>query len=150
MANTKPKMAFKVRDTESYPVLWPADTFTREWIASQAPDTLHWVTAHKPRSPQYFRAIHKLCVFLGHHVEKFSRINAHAILKRLQLESTLYCDETFLTIKGFGEVRHLIPQSIGFDNMDESEFRAFFDALSDHIREVHWPEFSFDLLDKQA
>lgn len=150
MANTKPKMAFKVRDTESYPVLWPADTFTREWIASQAPDTLHWVTAHKPRSPQYHRAVHRLCSFLCEHLDAFKGMDAHSALKRLQLESRLYCDETQLTIKDFGVVRHLIPQSISFESMDESEFRAFFKVLADHVAETHWPEFGLHLLDKQA
>ena len=150
MVSKKPKMAFKVRGYGGETVLWPADTFTKKWIYSQTQETLHWVTAHKPRSPKFHRAVHKLCSFLAEHLETFKCMDAHSVLKRLQLESTLYCDKTVITIKGFGNAMHLIPQSIGFDSMDESEFREFFKALADHVAETHWPEFSLDLLGKQA
>ena len=153
MASKKPKMAFKVLEStihgSRYKIFWPADTFTKEWMASQTDDALHWVTTHKPRSPQFHRAVHKLCSFLCEHLEAFKGMDAHSALKRLQLESRLYCDETQITIKDFGVVRHLIPQSISFDNMDEAEFRAFFDAIVNHVSETHWPEFSFDLLEKR-
>lgn len=150
MASAKPKMAFKAREYDGQRVLWPADTYTREWMASQSLDGLHWVSTHKPRSPGFHRAVHKLCTFLAHHCAKFEGMDAHALLKRLQLESRLYCDSTLLTVPGYGEVMHLIPQSISFDNMDESEFRLFYEAIADHVAKTHWPEFSLNLLERQA
>lgn len=150
MATNKPKMAFKAREYDGHRVLWPADSFTREWMAAQSLEGLHWVSTHQPRSPGFHRAVHKLCVFLSHHCQKFEGMDAHALLKRLQLESRLYCDSTLLTVPGYGEVLHLIPQSIGFDSMDETEFRAFYEAIADHVAKVHWPEFSLDLLERKA
>lgn len=143
-------MAFKVREGSGQRVLWPADTFTREWMAAQTPDTLHWVTTHKPRSPQFHRAVHKLCAMLAEHLDAFNGMPAHNVLKVLQLEAKLYCDTFLLTVPGFGTVMHLVPQSISFDSMDESEFRAFFKALADHVALTHWPEFSLDLLERKA
>lgn len=146
----KPKLACKVREYGGRRVLWPADSYSAEWALEQPLESLHWVTTHKPRSPQFHRAVHKLCSFLTEHLETFKGMDAHAALKRLQLESTLYCDKTVITIKGFGTAMHLIPQSISFDSMDESEFRAFHAAIVEHVRDTHWPEFGLHLLSEKS
>lgn len=148
--STKPKLACKVREYGGRRVLWPADHFSTEWIAGQPLDSLHWVSTHRPRSPQFHRAVHKLCQFLIAHLDSFKGMDAHSALKRLQLESALYCDQTLITIKGFGTAMHLVPQSISFESMDEPEFRAFFNAIADHVAETHWPEFSLNLLEAKA
>jgi hypothetical protein len=146
----KPKLACKVREYDGRRVLWPADHFSHEWISEQPLESLHWVSTHKPRSPQFHRAVHKLCCFLAVHHHAFNGMDAHAVLKRLQLESTLYCDKTVITIKGFGDAMHLVPQSMSFDSMDETEFRAFHAAIVEHVQNTHWPEFGLHLLDKKA
>ncbi len=150
MSTKKPKMAFKVREYSGQPVLWPADTFTREWILAQPVDSLHWVTTHRPRSPRFHRAVHKLCGMLAEHLQKFTGMDAHNVLKVLQLEAKLYCDTFLLTVPGFGTVMHLVPQSISFDSMDEAEFRQFYKTLADHVALTHWPEFSLDLLERSS
>lgn len=150
MSAKKPKLAFKVAETPHGPMLKPADSYTREWSAGEKPGSLIWATTHKPRSPQFHRAVHKLCSFLADHVPKFAGMEAHNVFKVLQLEAKLYCDTFLLTVPGFGTVMHLVPQSIAFDKMAEDEFRRLFDRLADHVAETHWPEFSLDLLNREA
>ncbi len=144
MSAKKPKMAFKVREYSGQRVLWPADTFTREWMAAQPVESLHWVSTHRPRSPQFHRAFHLLGKFLSENVEKFTGMASHDVIKIIQLESRLHCKAMALDVPGYGRVMHLVPESINFETLDETEFRQLTDGISEYIRAAYWPEFGFN------
>lgn len=140
-------LAVKPRLIGGQVVLWPADTYTRNWAAEAKTDALYWFAPKRPRSPKFHRAVHQLGKMLAENVDKFSRMDPHDVIKTLQLESRLHCKAMALDVPGFGRVMHLIPESISFDKMDETAFRALIDGLADYVRGAYWPEFSLDLLE---
>jgi hypothetical protein len=143
-------MACKVREYSGQRVLWPADSFTREWIFTQPLESLHWVSTHRPRSPQFHRAVHRLCSLLAEHTEAFSGMDPHRVLKRIQLEAKICLDEIAYQVRGYGTVIQAIPASISFESMDQAEFREFTNQFCDYVAATYWPEFSLDLLERAA
>lgn len=142
----KPLLAVKVREIAGRRVLAPCDSLTAAWAQDQPLDALLWATVKRPRSPKYHRAIHKLCGILADHVGAFEGLTGHSVLKRLQLESGLECEEIAYVVPKFGTVVQKIPRSIRFEEMDEAEFREFSNRLIDHVAANYWPEFGMHLL----
>ena len=145
---SKIPLAFKPRIIAGQKVLVPCDTFTRQWILGAKDDGLLWVNVKRPRSPHFHRAVHMLSKWLGENVEKFSGMSPHDVLKTVQLESRLHCKAMALDVPNYGRIMHLIPESIDFETLDETEFRSLIDSLADYVRDNYCPDFSLDLLDK--
>ena len=89
---------------------------------------------HEPA--QALRPCH--LVLLAENLDDFDGMQAHAVLKRLQLESGVACDE--IQLRGdFGLVYHRQAQSLSFDNMDDDEFSEVFHGLARHVSKRYWP-----------
>lgn len=100
----------------------------------------------KLRNPRFNRLVHRIGQLCAANIDEFTGMDPHKVIKRLQLEGNIYCDE--ISIKPYSilivdsvlkAVRpildlfglHLsndgllvvrIPQSLSFDSMDEQEF----------------------------
>jgi len=145
----KPLLAVKLREVSGRRALVPCDSLTAQWAQDQPLDALLWVTVKRPRSPRFHRAIHKLCGILADHVGAFEGLSGHSVLKRIQLEANIECEEIAYVVPKFGTVVQKIPRSISFDDMDEAEFREFSSRLIDHVAANYWPEFGMHLLNQQ-
>jgi hypothetical protein len=94
----------------------------------------------KPRNPAFHRLAHAIGTICADNIEDFKGMDPHKVIKRLQIESRLECDEIAHMVKGYGMVISMIPRSISFESMDEDEFKELMTGLCDYIAESYWPE----------
>ena len=122
--------------------LTPADDLTRAALRKM---DLHIgdevrVILVDPRTLERMRRAHKLAALLIQNCEAFAHYtDAHAVLKRLQIESGAGCDETAVCVPNLGMVSHRTPRSLAFDAMDEGEFRMVYASLCRYIGTEYIP-----------
>ncbi|WP_372174377.1 hypothetical protein [Xanthomonas axonopodis] len=112
------------------------------------------------RNPAFHRLAHAIGHLLVDNVEEFRDLDAHAALKRMQLESGIRCEMVEMdaapvvaalldaaeAVLGAGarkvlaavlpEIRTIpvkVAQSLAFDSMEEDEFGDFFRGITQHI-----------------
>lgn len=98
----------------------------------------------KPRNPKFNRLVHQLGRLCAVNIEAFAGLDAHRIIKRLQIEGKVACDEIGINVPGYGMVIQFIPRSLSFESMDESEFNAAARGISRTISERYWPSMTED------
>ena len=89
----------------------------------------------QPRNAAFHRLAHAIGNLLVDNVEKFRDMGGHDALKEVQRESGVCCDTIELDLGTLGKVPVKQPRSLAFDEMDSSEFSAFFDGVTRHIDE---------------
>lgn len=77
-------------------------------------------------------------------------MDAHQVLKRLQVEARVGCDELGIKIPGLGFAVQFIPRSLSFESMSEDEFRGVVRALCDHIARQYWPTMDAEQVERMA
>lgn len=97
----------------------------------------------KPRNPGYHRLAHQLGMLIADNLDEFDGMDPHAVLKRLQLESGIGCEEIAYKINGMTVVQR-IPLSLSFESMDEAEFEGVFRGMCRHLSKLYWPSASPD------
>lgn len=104
----------------------------------------------RPRNPRFNRLVHALGALASDQIDAFSGLDAHAAIKRLQRESGLCCEEMELDLGPLGKLAVKVPQSIAFDEMDETQFHELFRGISRHLAMTYWPGLSEDDVAQQA
>jgi len=104
----------------------------------------------KPRNPRFHRLAHALGRLVTENIEAFDGLGAHQVLKRLQLEAGIGCEEVAYQIPGYGMVTQRIPQSLSFESMDEGEFREVFRGMCRHIAEQYWTDLDEERIERMA
>jgi hypothetical protein len=93
----------------------------------------------QPRNPQFHRLAHAIGNLLVDNVEKFSGKQSHEALKIVQAESGACCDVEKIVLDlgtlGRHEIERAVPRSLAFDELEEDEFRTFFDGIVAYIGE---------------
>lgn len=118
----------------------PADELTRQRLNERLRvGDLVFVQFIKPRNPKFHRLAHKIGQLCQDNIEAFSGLGQHEILKRLQLEAQVGCDEMHIFVPGFGLCQHLTPKSLSYESMDQTEFERIMLAICDHIATTYWP-----------
>lgn len=107
-------------------------------------------TLKKARNPGFHRLAHVFGKMVADNVERFNGADAHRVLKLLQYEADVGCERLEVVLKGFGLVEVRVPQSLGFENMDEGEFRDVFRALCEHVSNTYWPDCTADQIENMA
>lgn len=101
----------------------------------------------QPRNPQFHRLAHAIGNLLVDEVEEFRDLDGHSALKKLQELSGVCCDaETFvldLGTLGRHEIARNVPRSLAFDELEEDEFRRFFEGITAYIGE-HYSHLMLD------
>lgn len=87
----------------------------------------------KPRSPGFHRLVHQFGVMLVENVEAFETMQAHQVLKRLQIEGDIACDYMAIVMPGVGPVHYRMPKSLAYESMDEGEFQQVYKAFASHV-----------------
>jgi hypothetical protein len=145
---SKQLLAVKLREVSGRRVLVPADTITQRWAADAPLDALMWATVKRPRSPKFHRAMHKVCDLLAEHCEAFEGLTGHSVLKRIQLEANIECEQIAYNVPKYGMVLQRVPRSLRFEDMGEEEFRTLSGLICDYVAATYWPEFGLHLLNK--
>jgi hypothetical protein len=104
---------------------------------------------HKARNPKFNGFAHKFGEMLAQNIDAFSGMNSHAVLKRLQLEANVGCDEMAL-LGEFGQYLHRIPRSLSFESMDEGEFNEVIGGMARHVVKRYWPGLTAEQVQRMA
>lgn len=93
----------------------------------------------KPRNPKFHRLAHQLGGMLAENLDAFEGMGWHKVLKRLQIEGGIGCDEMAVLFPGLGPVTYRIPRSLSYESMDEAEFKGVVTAMCRHVAKTYWP-----------
>ncbi|MFC0677486.1 hypothetical protein ACFFGH_06435 [Lysobacter korlensis] len=104
----------------------------------------------KPRSPGFHRLAHQLGSMLAENIEAFAGMDSHGVLKRLQIEANVGCDEIALNFPGVGPCTYRVPRSLSFASMDEGQFREVIAGMCRHVSRQYWPTCSPDDIERMA
>lgn len=90
------------------------------------------------RSKGLNRLVHRIGKLCAENIEDFKHMDGHAVIKRLQIEANVECDEIGVLLPDVGMMIYRVPRSIAFDSMDEFEFREAGRALCRYIASRYW------------
>lgn len=102
------------------------------------------------RNADFHRMAHVLGSMLAENLDTFEGYDGHRVLKRLQWESGIGCDEMAVNIPNVGMQVIRIPRSLSFDEMEQGEFYAVYTGLCKHVRKTYWKDMPEDELERMA
>lgn len=108
------------------------------------------VVIRKLRNPKFNRLVHRIGQLCAKNIDAFNGMDAHVVIKRLQLEGRIACDEIGVMVPGFGMVIQFIPRSLSFESMDESEYNDAAKKICRFIAERYWPDLYPDEIENMA
>lgn len=152
MSTSKPE---RLLLTVAKGALVPADGYTAKRLLERGyrvGDNL-LAELRKPRHPGFHRLAHRLGMLVAENIDDFTGMDGHAVLKRLQIEANVACDEVPLFLDLLGQkvkIAHRIPRSLSFASMDEGEFRETIRALSNYIAVEYWPDLTAQQIEELA
>lgn len=132
--------------------LEPADGFTAARLRARGYRVGDQVLAEltKPRNPKFHRLVHQFGQVLVDNVEAFAHLDGHQVLKRLQIEGDIACDQVPLVIPGVGPVTYRVPRSLSFESMDDGEFSEVFREFSRYVAKHYWPDMTPEQIENMA
>lgn len=104
----------------------------------------------KPRNPGFHRLAHRIGAMVSENIEAFEGLDAHAVLKRLQWEAGIGCEEFGVNVPGAGLACVRWPMSLSFESMEEGEFKEVVTGLCRHISDKYWPNVSPEQVERMA
>ena len=124
----------------------PADGYTASRLRERGYHTGDLVGAviSKIRNPKFNRLVHRIGQLCAANIDEFHGMDAHKVIKRLQLESGIACDETEIKVPGLGMVLHRTPQSLSFESLDEGDFHDAARGLCRWIAQNYYPQLTED------
>lgn len=136
-AKSKPER-FALRVTKGAFV--PADNTTVGRLRARNYQTGDLIFAEfkKPRNPGFHRLAHQLGTLCAENLDAFDGWESHAVLKRLQIEANVGCDEVALLMPGVGPCMYRVPKSLSYESMDDGEFHEVMRGLCRHIASTYW------------
>lgn len=146
------------RRPERFPLRVVKGAFTPADISCQArlrdkgfkTGDLVFVEFRKPRNPKFHRLAHALGQLCAENIEAFNGMDPHRVLKRLQIEAQIGCEEMAIVVPGVGKCLHLIPRSLSFESMDEGEFHEVIAGFCRHIAGQYWPSLTPEAIEDMA
>jgi hypothetical protein len=130
----------------------PADLSTQERLRERGFKTgdLVFMEIRKPRNPRFHRLAHALGQLCAENIEAFEGMEAHRVLKRLQIEAQIGCDEMAIVVPGVGKCLHLIPRSLSFESLDEGEFKEVISGFCRWIVRQYWQTLTPEQVEEMA
>lgn len=102
------------------------------------------------RNPGFHRLAHALGKLLAENLDTFDGMDAHRVLKRLQWESGVGCEEMGCNVPNVGLMTVRIPLSLSFDAMDQGQFYEIYTGLCNHVRKTYWRDMPEGELENMA
>ena len=130
----------------------PADSFTQTRLREKGYRVGDVVFAElvKPRSPGFHRLAHRIGSLCAQNIDAFNGMDAHAVLKRLQWEANIGCEEIGVQVPGVGLAMMRWPLSLGYESMDESEFHEVTQGFCRHIAAMYWKTLTSAQIEEMA
>ena len=104
----------------------------------------------KPRNPKFHRLAHRIGSLCAQNIDAFSGMDAHKVLKRLQWEANIRCEEIGVQVPGVGLAMMRWPLSLGFESMEEGEFHEVTRQFCRHIAGTYWKTLSPEQIEQMA
>lgn len=132
--------------------LVPADSYTVAKIRERGyrVNDIVAVEITKPRNPGFWRLAHRIGTLCTRNIEAFRGMDAHAALKKLQLDGNIECDESQFVIPGQDMIIHRVPRSLSYESMDQGRFFEVAKAFCRHIADKYWPEMTAEAVQEMA
>lgn len=133
-------------------VLTPADTYSVAALRARhyRVGDLVFAEIHKPRNPGFHRLAHQLGILFADNIEAFEGMESHVVLKRLQIEANVGCDEIALNFPGIGPCSYRVPQSLSYESMDEGRFHEVIAAMCRYVSKTYWPNLTPEQIENMA
>ena len=130
----------------------PADSFSQQTLKARGYKIGDIVAAEikKPRNPGFHRLAHQIGALVAENIEAFNNADAHSVLKRIQIEANIACDEIVLNFPNIGPCTYRVPQSLSYESMDDGVFHETITAICKHISKQYWPTVSADEIERMA
>ena len=97
------------------------------------------IEIYKPRNPEFWGLAHRLGTLCAENIDEFYGKSAHEVLKKIQFDAGIECEETVTPVPGVGELRTRKPKSLSFESMDQGEFYEVMLAMSRYVVKEFWP-----------
>lgn len=99
----------------------------------------------KPRDYGQWKKAHNLGTLLAQSLDDFAefalengKYDSHGALKKLQRLSGVLCEQSEIEIPGIGKLSVSVPQSLAFDELDETEFQVAYAGFAAYIVKTYW------------
>jgi hypothetical protein len=103
-----------------------------------------------PRNLAFNNLAHQLGNLIAENIEAFDGMKAHDVLKRIQVEASIECDETVTDVPGLGRMVFRKPRSLSFASLDQGEFYGFVRQVCDYVSKTYWPGVSPERIARMA
>lgn len=132
--------------------LVPADGISQQRLRARnyRLNDIVFAEIRKPRNPKFHRLAHQLGTVLAENIAAFEGMGPHDVLKKLQREANIACEEVAAEIPGLGEIKIRNPVSLSFESMEEGEFRQVIGAMCAHVSAKYWPGMSPEQIELMA
>lgn len=130
----------------------PADNYTADRLRSKGyniGDQLNAVLT-KARNPAFNRLVHAFGKIVSDNIPMFEGMDSHRVLKRVQIEAKIECDEVLLYAEGVGSFIQFLPRSLSFSSMDEGRFKEVFVEMCRHIAKTYWKDRTPEQIEEMA
>lgn len=104
----------------------------------------------KLRNVKFNRLVHRIGQLVAANIEEFTGIDPHRVIKRLQIEGRIACDEIGVLVPGFGMVIQFIPRSMSFESMDEAEYHDCAKQICRLIAARYWKDLEPEQIESMA
>jgi hypothetical protein len=130
----------------------PADGYARDRLRARGyrMGDVVGCTFKKLNNPGFHRLIHRIGQLCAANIEAFRGMDAHAVLKRLQWEANIACEEIGVVVPGVGMAMMRFPKSLSFDSMDDGERHEAARAMCRHIAQKYWPTMDAEAIEEMA
>lgn len=146
--SAKPRYALRVYADGRY---LPADATSRAALhAMHHAGDLVFAEFSRPRNPGFHRLAHALGGLLAENLDAFTGCAPHAVLKRLQIEANVGCNEIGLNFPGVGPCSYRVPESLAYESMDETRFHEVISGLCAYVSRTYWPTVEPDAIERMA
>ncbi len=105
---------------------------------------------NRPRNPRFHRLAHAFGALVAEHLDAFDGLDAHAVLKRIQLEGNIACEEIAINLPEVGPCTYRVPESLSYQSMDQGRFHEVFRAMCRYVAQTYWPELDEDQIRHMA
>ena len=143
------KTFWRVTSIDGRQYLMPSDSRSAQVASKWRPGETLGGELRKPRNPRFHRLIHAIGGLAAENLDEFHGMDAHQVLKRLQIEANVGCDEMAVMMGKRPQIVR-IPQSLSFASMGQEKFKEVSTALCDYLVTRYWPDTTVEEIHQMA